>query len=366
MPLLSFVTDTVLFGNSLLRWAVALLLGVAVYFALGFVRNALKARVRRRGKGRGFRPDDLLLTLLAETRSWALLLAGAYVVTLVLETTPAAALQLHRLFVIVLFIQVAIWGNGTITYLADLYREREDLDGSRRTSWAALTFAGRVVLYSLLLMVVLDTVGINITALIAGLGVGSVAVALAVQGILSDLFASLSIIFDKPFEVGDFIVVDDMSGTVQHIGLRTTRIRSLSGEQLVFANNDLLESRIRNYKRMAERRVAFNIQVEYGTPAEKLERVPRMIEEIITGLGDTRFDRSHLSSLGASFLEFETVYYVLSSDYNLYMDIQQKLNLELYRQFEEQQIAFGFPRQTVLVRREGERPAEQLGVEREG
>lgn len=352
MPVPPFLTEATYLGNTPLRWIIALLAGAAVYLALSTVRRWLIKRFAQRARenGRGFRPEDLLIALIGATRSWTLLAVGALVVLLILVIEPATALRLRQLITILLFIQVAIWGNRTIGYVTDLYAQNEEMDGGRKTSLAALSFVGRAVLYSLLLLVILDTLGIDVTALIAGLGVGSIAVALALQGLLGDLFASLSIVFDKPFEIGDFIVIDEFSGTVENIGLRTTRLRSLSGEQLVFANNDLLGSRIHNYKRMAERRVAFIVGVEYGTPKEKLERIPELIREAVEAIPETRFDRSHFSAFGAYSLDFETVYYVLSRDYALYMDVQQALYLRIYEEFEALGVSFAFPTQTIDLR----------------
>jgi small-conductance mechanosensitive channel len=215
----------------------------------------------------------------------------------------------------------------------------------------ALTFLGRLVLWSVLLLVALDNVGVDINALITGLGIGGIAVALAAQNILGDLFASLSIMFDKPFVLGDFIVVGDLMGTVEKIGMKTTRVRALSGEQLIFSNNDLLSSRIRNLKRMQERRVVFTVGVTYQTPADKLERIPAMIREIIQAQQGTRFDRSHFLNWGDSALLIETVYWVQSPEFQVYADIHQQVNLAIYRRFENEGIEFAYPTRTVhLVR----------------
>jgi small-conductance mechanosensitive channel len=200
------------------------------------------------------------------------------------------------------------------------------------------------------LLLDLYNLGVNITALVAGLGVGGIAVALAVQTILGDLFASLSIVLDKPFVVGDFLVVDDMLGAVEYVGLKTTRIRSLSGEQLVFSNSDLLSSRIRNYGRMFERRVSFDVGVTYQTPRDKLIKIPVIIRDAVEGQDKTRFDRSHFKAYGDFALVFESVYYVLGPDYNEYMDIQQAINLHLHECFEQEGIEFAYPTQTVFVK----------------
>jgi small-conductance mechanosensitive channel len=184
---------------------------------------------------------------------------------------------------------------------------------------------------------------------VAGLGIGGIAVALAVQSIFSDLFASLSITLDRPFVVGDFLIVGDVLGTVESIGIKSTRLRSLSGEQIVMPNSDLLSSRVRNYGRMMERRVVFETSVAHYTPIEAVERIPRLIREIVEGEADTRFDRSHFAAHGAGSLDFETVYYVRSPDYNRYMDIQQAINLRLHREFARLRIDFAIPSQKLFV-----------------
>jgi small-conductance mechanosensitive channel len=203
------------------------------------------------------------------------------------------------------------------------------------------------------LLLILDNLGIDITALVAGLGVGGIAVALAVQNILGDLFASLSIVLDKPFAVGDFIIIDDYLGSVEHVGLKTTRLRSLSGEQLVMSNADLLSSRIRNYGRMYERRIVFSLGVTYQTPRDKLKKIPGIIRDAVEAQDQTRFDRSHFKGYGSFSLDFETVYHVLQPDYNLYMDIQQAVNFAIHERFEAEGIEFAYPTQTLFVERGG-------------
>jgi small-conductance mechanosensitive channel len=183
----------------------------------------------------------------------------------------------------------------------------------------------------------------------ASLGVAGIAVALALQNVLSDLFASMSIALDKPFVIGDFIIIGDFMGTVEKIGVKTTRLRSLSGEYLIFANSDMLSSRIRNYTRMHERRIVFSLGVTYNTPYEKLHLIPTMIQKIIEAQEETRFDRAHFASYGDFSLNFEIVYYVLSADYNRYMDIQQAINLAIFKAFEDTGIEFAFPTQTLYM-----------------
>jgi small-conductance mechanosensitive channel len=214
-----------------------------------------------------------------------------------------------------------------------------------------LAFVGRVAVWSIVLLVLLDNLGVDITTLVAGLGVGGVAVALAAQNILGDLFASLSIVLDRPFVVGDFLNVGDFLGTVEKVGIKTTRIRSLSGEQLIFANNDLLGSRIRNYGRMQQRRVVFSIGVTYQTPPEKLAAISDMLREAVEAQQDVRFDRAHFAKYGDFALIYEIVYYCLSADYNRYMDVQQAINIRIYERLAEAGVEFAYPTQTLYLAR---------------
>jgi small-conductance mechanosensitive channel len=230
-----------------------------------------------------------------------------------------------------------------------MMKRRKEEDAGSATTLAALGFVAKLVLWSVVLLLALDNLGVNITGLIAGLGIGGIAVALALQNVLGDLFASLSIVLDKPFVIGDFIIVDEFLGTVEHIGLKTTRVRSLSGEQLVFSNADLLGSRIRNFKRMYERRVAFTVGVTYQTPAEKLPRISAILREVIEAQRDVRFDRAHFKEYGDFALIYEVVYYVTSPDYNKYMDIQQAVNFDIYGRFQQEGLDFAYPTQTLFV-----------------
>jgi small-conductance mechanosensitive channel len=252
---------------------------------------------------------------------------------------------------IALFVQAGLWAGALLKLVLERYGERQFAENPASvTTLGAIGIIGKLVLWSVVLLLILDNLGINVTALVTGLGIGGIAVALAVQNILGDLLAALAIVLDKPFAVGDFIIVDDYLGSVEKVGLKTTRIRSLSGEQLVFSNADLLSSRLRNYGRMYERRVVFPLGVTYQTPRSKLELIPQIVRQAIEAQGEqVRFDRSHFKEYGAFSINFETVYYVISADYNLYMDIQQAINLAIHRRFDEEKIDFAYPTQTLFV-----------------
>lgn len=207
----------------------------------------------------------------------------------------------------------------------------------------------KIMIWAVGIVFLLDNLGFDISAVVAGLGIGGVAIALASQGVLQDLFSYFSILLDRPFEIGDFIIVGDYIGTVEYIGIKTTRLRSITGEQLVVANTDLTGSRIRNYKRMQRRRIVFEIGVTYETGLSQLETIPELIKTILEGTENTLFDRAHFSSYGDFSLNFEVVYFVTTSDYTAYMDAQQHINLELKREFEQRGIEFAYPTQVTYL-----------------
>jgi small-conductance mechanosensitive channel len=232
-----------------------------------------------------------------------------------------------------------VWAHNAIRFWVTDYRQdRLADDASSVTAVAALGFIGALLVWAIVLLLILDNVGVEVTSLIAGLGIGGIAVALAVQNVLGDLFASLSIILDKPFVIGDFIIVGEFMGTVENIGLRTTRVRSFSGEQIIFSNTDLVKSRLRNYKQMHDRRVAFTFGVSPQTMPEKLETLPALVQEIVAAQPQTRFASAHLKELGGAALQFEVVYYMLTPDYQTYLDTQQAVNLALFRHLRDAEI----------------------------
>jgi small-conductance mechanosensitive channel len=344
-------------GNSLERWAVALGIFVLLTAALRIAKAVVARRAGELAAKTATTWDDALVATFKATKFWFLAVMAGYVALLTLTLPDKTKSIVESVTIITMLVQAAVWGSVLLTSAIGHYVEqRRETDGDLVTTVSAVSFLAKLVLWSIVVVVALDNVGVNITALVAGLGVGGIAVALAAQNILGDLFASLSIVLDKPFVMGDFIVVGEQTGTVEKIGLKTTRLRSLSGEQLVFSNNDLLQSRIRNFKRMYERRVVFTLGVTYDTPRPMLEAIPKIIREIIEGRQSARFDRSHFKEYGDSALLFETVYFVLSPSYALYMDLQQDINLAIHARFEENHIEFAFPTRTLWIRQE--KPSE--------
>lgn len=345
------VLELTLYGNPIQRWLIALAVAVVAGAGLRWVKARTARWLRTLVPKTSTDLDDLALNLMDGTRSFFFVVlaaaAGAQVLVLPVGVGRAIAVMAGA----AVLVQAGLWGNAVITFSVSHYiRRRLERDAASVTTIAVLSFVAKLALWTIVLLVALDNLGVNITGLVAGLGVGGIAVALALQNVLGDLFAAFSIALDRPFSIGDFIIVDDLLGTVEYIGLKTTRVRSLSGEQLIFANSDLLTSRIRNFKRMSERRVVFTFGVVYETPVDTLAAIPAVVRRITEDQPQARFDRAHFKDYGDSGLNFEVVYYVLTADYNTYMDVQQAINLQLYREFQEQGIEFAYPTRTLYVR----------------
>jgi len=355
-------------NNDLQSWLLAVAILVAVIVLLYGVKALLLRRLTRIAPHTDTYLDDLAIKILASTQPLFIFLMGVHAGAQVLSLPPRTDSILQHLSVTVFLLQAARWGDVGIKGWFHHYRLRRSAeDAASTTSTAALGFVARTALWMVILLMILDNFGVNITTLVASLGIGGIAVALAMQNILGDLFSSLSIVLDKPFVVGDFIIVDDVLGTVEYVGLKTTRLRSLGGEQIVFSNSDLLKSRIRNYKHMQTRRIVFTIRTPYQVSKAQLLAVPGLLREAVERQEMATFDRAHFKGYGASSLEFETVYYVKSGDYGVYMDVQQAINVFLFERFEEQAIPFAYPTQLLKLDQPEEwvtpaRPEERLAA----
>jgi len=346
--------DSTFYGNPLATWLLALLVAAAVFALLNLFRSLALRHISRIAGRTPNQLDDLAADLLRRTRTFLPVFLGLWAGSLVLDLPGAVAGAVRTATILALVVQGALWSNRVVDYLIQrTVQRRLEQDAAAATMLGVLGFIARLLVWAILILVALDNLGIDITGLVAGLGIGGIAVALAVQNVLGDLFASLAIVMDKPFVVGDAISVDQHTGTVEYIGLKTTRLRSVSGEQLIFANTDLLRSRIRNFKRMFERRVVFTIGVTYRTPRARLEEIPGMLRAAVEAQPGTRFDRAHFTTFGDSALIFEVAYFVLVPDYGVYRDIQQAINLEVHRRFEEAGIEFAYPTRTILLQPSG-------------
>lgn len=337
-------------GNSVRAWLVSVGLLLALVAASLALRNVLIRRITKYAKRTETSLDDAVAAASRSTKPPLLFFLAVLVASRPLNLPERVESWVEILAIAGFLIQVGFW---TVAWLDVLMlswkRQKWGDDPQASSTFKFAHYAVNVGVWSVILLLLLENLGVDISALVAGLGIGGIAVALALQSILGDLFASLSILLDKPFVIGDYLAVDDLSGTVQTIGLNTTRLTSLTGEQLVFSNKDLLQSRIRNYGRMEERRVLFRIGVVYGTAPEVLQRIPQMIQTAVEGQEQTRFDRSHFKEFGDSALAFETVYYMTVPDYKAYMDVQEQVNLAVMRSFESAGIEFAYPTQHVFL-----------------
>lgn len=338
-------------NNSILEYLSVLFAAGTIGTIVALIRYLVVRRLTRLALQSETIVDDVVVRLIQRIMPWLIAVIVLALGLRALDLPPKLSRGLALTALAAAFFQVGCWGE---TLLRVLITRSVALSGQTSADNSparrAVLFVGRWLLWSLILVLLLENAGVDLSALLAGLGIGGIAVALAVQNILGDLFCFAAIVFDKPFEQGDFLVVGEQRGTVEKIGIRTTRVRSLDGEQLVFANNDLVSSRIRNFKRMQERRVVFQLGVIYETAPEKLRRIPQLIASIINEIPGTRFDRAHFAGFGDFSLNFEIVYYVLDSDYNRYMDIQQTINLALCERLALDGIEFAYPSQTVFVR----------------
>jgi small-conductance mechanosensitive channel len=342
--------DYVLLGNDLSTWAIAIGIAAAVSLALSAVNRTLVRRIGAFAEHTATHVDDMAVRVLSTTSTAFIVMMGIYAGSQWLLLSPKAETLLRNLAVGILLLQIARWLDVGARGWIDFYRrKRGATDVAATTSTAALTFVVRAALWLIIILMILDNFGVNITTLVASLGIGGIAVALAVQNILGDLFSSLSILLDKPFVVGDFITVDELAGTVQYVGLKTTRIRSLSGEEIVISNSDLLKSRIHNTRRQETRRVVFGVGVTYDVTEEQLEMIPGMLKDIVSSKDNVKFDRAHFKSYGASSLDFEVVYTMQTADYGVFMDTQQAINFEMFRRFNRAGIEFAYPTQTVKL-----------------
>lgn len=328
---------------------IALGIAAAVFLALLLVRQLVCSRLGKIAERTATGVDDLVVALARRSRPLLLAILSLYVGSFYLPLAEGQARTAEAVAAVALYLQLALWASVAIDFWLDRQRRRLEQDATSVALGGLLRFISKLVLWSVLLLMALDNLGVDVTALIAGLGIGGVAVALALQNVLGDLLASLSIVLDKPFVLGDTITVDDLTGKVEHIGMKTTRLRSVGGEQLILSNGELLKSRIRNWARLTERRVVLAFGVAQETPADAIERIPGMIRELIEGQDLTRFDRAHFKGFGASSLDFEAVYWILTPDYHAFMDRQQAVNLGLLRALEGAGVHLASPAPRVVV-----------------
>ena len=345
----SWLDLNVFLGVPATQWLYAAIAAAVSYLIISGVLRFVIARLRRLASRTSTHVDDVVVDVLERTHRFTLFVAALLIGSEFIDLPGKWDARISHLWFLVIGFQLALWVNLGVSLWTARRLENAAASAHNPVITTMMSWTLRALLWSVLLLAVLANMGVNITAFVASLGVGGVAVALAVQSILSDLFASLAIGLDKPFEIGDFIVFNGIAGSIEHIGLKTTRIRSLSGEEIVCSNTELLKNTIHNYKRMAERRIVFGFGVTYDASPEQLRSIPGIVKAAVDSETHARFDRAHFKQFGESSLDFEVVYYVTDPGYNLYMDIQQRLNLNLMEHFSELGIGFAFPTRTLHV-----------------
>jgi len=345
------------FGNTVESYAIALGIFILGAIILTIFKKIVLSRLKKWSEKTETKLDDLLIKGMEKSILPVLYLSVFYVAVdyLSLPAGVEKGIGIGAVILITFFVIRLI--TSTLRYSLSAYVKRKspgEEDADRRLRQInGITLIFNFIIWVVGFVFLLDNLGFEISAVIAGLGIGGIAIALAAQAILGDLFSYFVIFFDRPFEIGDFVNLGgEFVGTIEYIGIKTTRIRSLSGEQIVASNTDLTNSRVRNFKRMERRRVVFKLGVIYQTTAEQLEEIPKIVREIIESKEDTVFDRGHFAAYGDFSLNFEFVYFVIGPDYVKYMDTQQKINMEIYRTFENKGIEFAYPTQTLFVSKE--------------
>ena len=338
-----------IFGNTISGYLTTLGLflgGIAIVYV--FKRYVL-ARLKKWASSTETRVDDLLVRAIEKSVVPAVYLGIFYISlhTLALSAEFKSGLRIAAIVAITVLAVKAI--ISAVNIGLESYLKKSVLSDGSEKQLRGIRGLVNFAIWVTALVFLLDNMGVKISAVVAGLGVGGIAVALAAQAVLGDLFGYFVIFFDKPFEIGDFIVVGDQMGAVEYIGIKTTRIRALGGELLIFSNKDLTNSCVHNFKKMEKRRVVFKLGVIYQTPSEKLKAIPVIVKAIIEDQEDTTFDRGHFASYGDFSLGFEFVYYVTGADYTKYMNIQQTINLAIFETFEKEKIEFAYPSQTLFV-----------------
>lgn len=343
------VWNNIIIGNTIANWLIAIGIILVLWAVIRIGKTIILNKLKKFSAKTNTTLDDFFVVL-AERVLFPVLYVGAiYLGLSYLTFTPKATKVLHVAVLVILtfFITRAI--TSALSYFINTAISNREETIEKRKQARGVIIIVNIVVWLLAVVFLISNLGYNITSVITGLGIGGVAIALASQTILGDLFNYFVIFFDKPFEVGDFIIVDNKMGVVEYIGVKSTRIRTLSGEQLICSNTDLTNSRVHNYKRMEKRRVVFSFGVVYDTPVERMEKIPAVVKQIIESQEATQFDRAHFSGFGDFSLNFETVYYILSADYNLFMDRQQAIYLSMLRSFKTEGIEFAYPTQTLLI-----------------
>lgn len=346
------IIDQNFWGNSISNWVIAAAIIICLFILIRLFKFFILKKLTVWALNTSTTWDNFIVTVMERSVIPLVYISTIYFALSTLNFIDKIEKVIHVAYLIAFtFFVLRIISAAFRKFVYSFLQRREHSESKEKQAGGLIAIAN-VVIWILGIIFLIDNLGYNVTTLIAGLGVGGIAIALAAQTVLGDLFSYFVIFFDRPFEVGDFVVVGDKNGVIEYIGIKTTRIRTLSGEQLVCANTDLTNSRLHNFKRMEKRRVVFSLGLTYQTSHAQLAEIPDLIREIIIKRPILQFDRAHFSGYGDFSLKFEVVYYVLDPDYNLYMDNQQSVYLDIFEAFEQKGIEFAYPTQTVFMNRQ--------------
>lgn len=347
----AWLTRTTLLGNPTLLWIVAGACAVLGYFLVYGIVRMLAARLQKFADDRPNTFTKIAAAVARATRGWILFLLSVCIAAGILNFGPSIAQRLGQVLYALMGLQLAFWLTRLIVIWLELATHRHG-EPDNPIIFGIFSWTIQLFIWTIVLLAVLDNAGVNVNAFVASLGVGGIAVALAAQTVLGDLLSSISIGLDKPFEVGEFIAFGSNLGTVKRVGIKSTRIGSLSGEELAISNSDLLKELVHNYSRMSQRRIVFGFSVSLGTARTQVETLVEKVRALIGNMENVRLDRGHFAAIGECSLTFEFVYYVLSPSYNVYMDKQQHINLCIMDILDEMNVALAVPM------RELRRPSE--------
>ena len=338
--------------NTLLKWGIAIMIIIGALVIIKIFKGVIIIRLKKWALKTQTNWDDFLIEMIEKSVIPLLYISSYYfaIMSLSLYDKLEKVIHVAYLFSFTYFTLKII----SVAFKKFVYSfiQREENSESKEKQAGGLIAISNIIIWICGFIFLIDNLGYNVTTLIAGLGVGGIAIALAAQAVLGDLFSYFVIFFDRPFEIGDFVNIGPDSGIIEYIGIKTTRIQTLSGEQLICSNTDLTNSRLRNYKRMEKRRIVFTLGVTYDTSHEQLSKIPEIVKKIITSKNQLQFDRGHFSEFGDFSLNFEFVYYVKNPEYAVYMDNQQAVYLDIFSAFESEKIDFAFPTQTLYVNKE--------------
>ncbi|MFA6277214.1 MAG: mechanosensitive ion channel family protein [Pedobacter sp.] len=346
------ILNQIIWNNSVYQWGFAFIISAGLCLIIKLFKKWGLRKAKKWAQNTQTNWDDFIINTLETAGIPLLYISSVYFGLKMLVFDEKIDQVIHVAYLVTITFYILKIVSSAFRKFVHSFIKREENGEGKEKQAAGLIIIANVIIWILGSIFLIDNLGYNVTTLIAGLGVGGIAIALAAQTVLGDLFSYFVIFFDRPFEIGDFVVVGDKNGVIEYIGIKTTRIRTLSGEQLICSNTDLTNSRLHNFKRMERRRILFSLGVTYQSTHQQLSIIPELVREIINAKTKLQYDRGHFSGYGDFSLNFEFVYYVLDADYNIYMDNQQEVYLEIFQAFKKEGIEFAYPTQTLFLQKE--------------